>query len=176
MTIETIAGELQAEACGGEVLLYMTPPADWRLNRSLTLDGRTFPYHFVNSGVPHAVIPVDNLDLLDVQKIGAGFRYHSDFAPKGTNANFIAQNSAGGLRIRTYERGVEGETLACGTGMVASCLIAGKLGLVQPPVNIIPASGDTLVVNFTLTNDGATGVTLLGPAVHVFQGTLAYPG
>ena len=77
--------------------------------------------------------------------------------------------------MRTYERGVEAETLACGTGIVASGLIAGRLGLVKPPVRITAASGDVLEVNYTPTADGAARVTLLGPAVHVFRGTLDYP-
>ncbi len=174
MSIETVAGELQAEARGENVLLFMTEPTGWRLNRTLTLEGRAIPYHFVNSGVPHAVIPVDNLEDTDVRKLGAGFRYHNDFAPKGTNANFIQISGANTLRIRTYERGVEDETLACGTGMVAAGLVAGKLGLVHPSVHIIPASGDTLEVGFELTPAGARHVTLLGPAAHVFQGTLTY--
>ncbi|HBA84724.1 MAG TPA: diaminopimelate epimerase [Verrucomicrobia bacterium] len=176
MTIETIAGELKAEARDQEVLLYMTEPTDWRLNRSLDIDGKKLSYHFVNSGVPHVVVVTNDLEAIDVHKVGAAIRYHSDFAPKGTNANFIVQTGPGTLRIRTYERGVEGETLACGTGMVAACLVAGKLGLVKPPVKIVPASGDLLTVNYELTETGATQVTLLGPAVQVFQGTLSYPG
>jgi diaminopimelate epimerase len=176
MTIDTVAGELKAEARGDQVLLFMTEPIDWRLNRSLEIDGKKVSYHFVNSGVPHAVVVVNDLAAVDVQKMGATIRYHKDFAPKGTNANFITQTGSDTLQIRTYERGVEGETLACGTGMVAACLLAGKLGLVKPPVKISPASGDTLTVNYTLTENGAVNVTLLGPAVHVFQGTLSYPG
>jgi len=80
------------------------------------------------------------------------------------------------VHVRTFERGVEAETLACGTGMVASALIAGKLGRAAPPVRVFPASGDELAVAFTLAADGAHAVTLLGPAEYVFQGELTYPG
>jgi diaminopimelate epimerase len=176
MSIETPAGVVRAEARGDRVQLIMTEPRDWRFGRSLAIDGRTYAYDFVNSGVPHAVIRVDDLDGTDVHNLGRAFRYHADFAPKGTNANFIAITGPDSLRVRTYERGVEGETLACGTGMVACGLIAGKAGLVRTPVRITCASGDTLEVNFTNTADGATDVTLLGPAVHVFRGELDYPG
>jgi diaminopimelate epimerase len=69
---------------------------------------------------------------------------------------------------------VEGETLACGTGITAAALVAGKLGRVKPPVKVTCRSGDVLVVDYTLTADGAENVTLLGPAVHVFRGTLTY--
>ena len=144
------------------------------MSRTLTIDNRPLHYSFVNTGVPHAVVSVENLDSIDVQRMGAGIRYHDDFAPAGANANFIQVTGSDSLRVRTYERGVEGETLACGTGMTACGLIAGKLGLVRAPVKITPASGDLLQVNYELTADGARNVTLLGPAVHVFRGELSY--
>jgi diaminopimelate epimerase len=172
MTIDTVAGQLRAETLGDRVRLHMTPPKDWRMNFSLEIDGSELACHFVNSGVPHVVRIVDDLDDVDVQRIGSAIRYHHTFAPDGTNANFIHITGPRTLRIRTYERGVEEETLACGTGMVAAGLIAGKLGLVSAPVNITCASGDTLEVNFTLTDDSAEDVTLTGPAVHVYQGSL----
>jgi diaminopimelate epimerase len=176
MSIETPAGIVRAEARGDLVQLTMTEPHDWRMNRQIELFGRSYTYHFVNTGVPHVVIEVDDLAGTDVHKLGAAIRYHKEFAPKGTNANFIHLAPDGFLHVRTYERGVEGETLACGTGMVACGLIAGKIGRVTPPVKIVPASGDVLEVNYADTKDGATNVTLLGPAVHVFQGTLLYGG
>lgn len=172
MSIETPAGIVHAEARGNLVQLLMTEPKDWRLDGTLTIDGRVLAYDFVNSGVPHVVVRVDDLDATDVHNLGRAIRYHADFAPKGTNANFIQIAGPDALRVRTYERGVEGETLACGTGMVACGLTAGKRGLVQTPVRVTCASGDTLEVNFTPTVDGATDVTLLGPAVHVFRGEL----
>jgi diaminopimelate epimerase len=176
MTIETPAGLLRAEVSDDQVLLHLYEPKDWRLDRELVIDGLTHAYHFVNSGVPHVVMEVPDLDGLDVQKLGAAIRYHADFAPKGTNANFIQVTGPDALRLRTYERGVEGETLACGTGMVACGLVAGKRGRVRTPVKVTPASGDILEVGFTPTPEGATDVTLRGPAVHVFKGVLAYPG
>jgi diaminopimelate epimerase len=175
MTIDTVAGILSAEAFGDEVRLFMTPPRDWRMNRTLTLDGKTVAYGFVNSGVPHAVVEPPDLAACDVQKMGSGIRYHADFAPRGTNANFIKVTGPQSLMIRTYERGVEGETLACGTGIVASALVAARDGKVRAPVSVTAASGDTLTVDFKLAGDIATDVTLLGPAAHVFQGTVDYP-
>lgn len=174
MSIETGAGLVRADMDGEHVRLHMTEPTDWRLNQTLDLDGRAVAYHFVNSGVPHVVIEVDDLDQTDVQALGRAIRYHKDFSPKGTNANFISTSGTHSLAVRTYERGVEAETLACGTGIVAAGLIAGKLGRVFPPVRIRPASGDLLEVHFSLTSDGARNVTLFGPAVHVFRGELEY--
>ncbi|MEI6165583.1 MAG: diaminopimelate epimerase [bacterium] len=175
MRFETGAGIIAAEMVGDQVRLGMTTPKEWRLNQMLELDGVKRPYGFVNSGVPHVVMPLEDLDREDVAKTGASVRYHKDFAPKGTNANFIHVTGPSSLRVRTYERGVEAETLACGTGMVASGLIAGRMGWVKPPVKITCAGGDVLEVNFVLTGDGAQGVTLLGPAVYVFTGELDAP-
>ena len=174
MTIDTVAGVLKAAAMGDEVRLHMTPPTGWRLNKMLTLARKRIAYDFVNSGVPHAVIAVKDLAACDVQTLGSGIRYHKDFAPRGTNANFITVTGPQSLRIRTYERGVEAETLACGTGIVASALVSGRQDRVTPPVRVTAASGDVLTVDFRITKDGAEDVTLLGPAVHVFKGTLEY--
>lgn len=172
MTIETVAGLLHAEVLGERVLLGLTPPVDWRLNARLEAAGRDVAYSFVNSGVPHAVVQADDLVGCDVQGLGAVIRYHEAFAPAGTNANFFRVTGVQSLEVRTYERGVEAETLACGTGITASALIAARLGLVTPPVAVQAASGDVLEIGFRLTDDGAEDVTLLGPAVHVFRGTL----
>ena len=174
MRFETGAGIVHAEIFEDQVRLTMTTPHDWRLGGELVLDGATYRYDFVNSGVPHVVVQVPDLGAIDVPRLGAAIRYHADFAPKGTNANFIQITGPNALAVRTYERGVEGETLACGTGIVAAGLLAGKTGRVQPPVQITPASGDVLTVDYQLTPEGAEAVTLSGPAVHVFRGELFY--
>ena len=174
MTIDTKAGILSAQAKGDNVCLWMTQPKDWRLGSTLKAAGKAMKYGFVNTGVPHAVVEVKNLAVCDVQQLGAAIRYHKDFAPAGTNANFISVTGPHSIRIRTYERGVEGETLACGTGITAGALVAAMMGRVKPPVKVTAASSDILTVDFKLTDNGAEKVTLLGPAVHVFQGILEY--
>ncbi len=174
MRFETVAGTLSARRIGeDQVRLTMTPPKGWILNGSLDLDGVPTSFHFVNSGVPHVVIEVEDLGAVDVGRLGALIRYHERFQPAGTNANFIQVTGPDSLRIRTYERGVEGETLACGTGITAGGLVAGVLGRVSSPVRVTCASGDVLEVAFLKTPDGgAEQVTLTGPAVHVFRGEL----
>jgi len=174
LTIETRAGILRAEVMGQIVRLHLTPPGDWRLNGTLAVAGRELRYGFVNTGVPHVVARVENLTDWDVRAMGRAIRYHEAFAPAGANANFIIVTGPQSIRVRTYERGVEDETLACGTGIAASALIAARSGYVTPPVRVTAASGDVLTVDFTLTSDGAGNVTLLGPAVHVFEGVLEY--
>ena len=168
MSFETIAGILKASVTDTAVVLEMTPPEDWTLGRDLEIDGTTYACPSVNTGVPHVVVTVDDLDGLDVQKQGSAIRYHDAFAPAGTNANFVKVMEGNTLAVRTYERGVEGETLACGTGMVASALISALLGAVSPPVVMKPASGDTLSVDFDLSEDRASNVTLSGPSEYVF--------
>ncbi len=111
---------------------------------------------------------------MDVQDIGSTVRRHRQFAPAGTNVNFMEISPDGELYVRTYERGVEAETLACGTGVTACGLIAAKHGWVTLPVNVHVTSGDVLVVDGELTEDSACGVTLTGPTEHVFEGTIEY--
>lgn len=175
MHFETLAGIVGANVSGEQVRLTMTPPTDWRLNQRLELEQGPLEYHFVNSGVPHVVVPVDSVADIDVMAVGAAIRYHADFAPDGTNVNFVEKTGPQQISLRTYERGVEAETPACGTGIVASGLIFGRAQLVEPPVTIHSAGGHELMVDFKLTESGADCVTLQGPAEHVFQGTIVPP-
>jgi len=174
MTIETSAGPIKAQVMQKGVRLWMTGPEGWKLGGLLELAGRNLAYDFVNTGVPHVVIRTAELSKVNVCETGSAIRYHRDFAPAGTNVNFMDVSPDGELMVRTYERGVEAETLACGTGVTACGLIAAKRGWVALPVSIHVAGGDVLTVDGRLTADGADGVTLTGPAEHVFQGTIEY--
>ncbi len=167
MSIETAAGPVRAEILHPLVRLHLPPPRDWRLNLSMTWEMQEIPLHVVNSGVPHAVAVVQDLADVDVQALGSLIRRHSLFAPAGTNADFIEITGPDSLAIRTYERGVEAETLACGTGIAAAALVAEKLGLVRAPVHVKTAGGDTLEV-------GLSPLTLTGPAEHSFRGSIDY--
>ena len=174
MTIETGAGLLHAEILEARVRLRMTDPRDWRLGQTLVTEGRTFECDSVNSGVPHVVIRTPDLDGEDVRRFGRALRYHADFQPAGTNVNFVQIAGPDAIRIRTYERGVEDETLACGTGMVAAGLVAARRGWAGLPVRLLPASGDALEVAGRAEGERWTDVTLTGPAEHVFEGVLTY--
>ncbi len=174
MSIETAAGMLKAEILDNTVRIELTEPHGWETGGSLEIDGRQIKYGFVNTGVPHVVVEVDDLAGCDVKGLGAAIRYHAHFAPAGTNADFIHVTGTNSLSLRTYERGVEDETLACGTGIAASALIAYKLGKVKSPVEVKAASGDILVVGFRIDGDSVSNVTLTGLAVHVFQGEFKY--
>ena len=166
MRIETGAGLVRAEILAPPLVrLHLPPPKDWRLNLSIAWKNKELPLHFVNTGVPHAVAVMDDLATVDVPALGAFIRRHPLFAPAGTNADFIQIRGPDSLAIRTYERGVEGETLACGTGILAAALVAEKLSLVRAPVRVRAAGGDELEV-------GLAPLTLTGPAEHSFRGTI----
>ncbi len=172
MLIETGAGIVRAEIVSDRVRVRMPRPSEWRPHQSLNLDGLSLACDFVNTGVPHVVISVPDVEAVDVLGQGSSIRYHSAFAPAGANVNFMEVAEFDSLRIRTYERGVEAETLACGTGATACALVAGRLGKVVPPVDVTCASGDNLEIDYRLTEDGAEDVSLLGPACRVFQGEI----
>lgn len=173
MKFDTVAGVIAADILGeDQVRLTMTRPKDLKLHAELTLQDQKLDYHFVNSGVPHVVIEMTDLASQDIHSLGAAIRYHEAFQPNGTNVNFIEVTGPDSLNVRTYERGVEAETLACGTGMVACGLIAGALGKTSTPVKITCASGDVLEVDYRVTDNGMEDVTLSGPAVHVFKGEI----
>jgi len=147
LSFEAIAGTIHATVRGRRVKLQMTRPAGLAVDRTLTLRGRKYTYSFLNTGVPHAVLFVPDVSKADVAGVGRGIRTHKAFAPRGTNVNF-AQLVDGVLRVRTYERGVEAETLACGTGAVASGILASAHGLVDPPVPVLTSGGEKLIIHF----------------------------
>jgi diaminopimelate epimerase len=170
MKFETLAGMISAEFPGDQVRINMSAPHSLKLGQELNVAGQRLVVHSVNTGVPHAVVFVEDLEGVDVQGLGSGLRYHEAFAPKGTNANFVKITGPGQIAIRTYERGVEGETLACGTGMVACALIAHALHRFASPVSVKVRGGDTLRVGFEEHGADYRNVTLHGPADFVFQG------
>jgi len=172
ISFETQAGVIRAELKDDLVTLGMTEPTDLRLCLELGIVGDNKTVHFINSGVPHVVIPVPNIDDVDVRREGAAIRHHKIFSPSGTNVNFIEKRGPREIAIRTYERGVEDETLACGTGIVASALIFGATEGCQGPITVLARGGDELQVGFETVAGGFCNVTLTGPAEFVFEGTI----
>lgn len=170
---ETQAGLISAEFEEDQVRINMSAPHSLKMARELAVAGAALTVHSINTGVPHAVVFVSDLESVPVREWGAGLRYHEAFAPKGTNANFVQVLGLDSIAIRTYERGVEDETLACGTGMVACALIHHELTGVPGPVSVKVKGGDTLRVGFEEPAPHEyTNVTLLGPADFVFSGSV----
>ncbi len=173
VTFETIAGTLAAEIVEENIRIAMSVPKDLKLDTGVTIPGLDAALRFVNTGVPHVVAFVDDLASVEVVKHGAAIRYHEVFAPAGTNANFVKVIAPGHIAIRTYERGVEDETLACGTGMVACALMHHLLTGAPSPVKVDVKGGDTLEIGFEKTGETAfANVTLTGPADFVFEGDI----
>jgi diaminopimelate epimerase len=164
MRFETLAGIVESEVRGRSVKVRLTPPTDLKLN--ITAEGLNV--HYINTGVPHVVVLVERLDQIDVDKLGRKLRFSEVFSPKGANVNFV-EVMLDRIRVRTYERGVEGETLACGTGSVASAIVSSLIFKLKPPVEVEVGTGERLRVYF----DGELReVFLEGPTVWVYDGKL----
>ena len=172
LSFETPAGVIGATLQGELVRLEMSEPKDLKLGITIPLPGRQIAAHFVNSGVPHVVVPVDDLENVDVRGLGSAIRHHELFAPKGANANFLKERGDKQISIRTYERGVEDETLACGTGVVASALIFAAVRKTDGPIGVLVRGGNELQVAFDRAGDQFKNVTLTGSADFVFEGTI----
>ncbi|WP_203544794.1 diaminopimelate epimerase [Desulfovibrio sp. JC010] len=148
-----------------EVKVQLTPPEGLVVKQKLEIDGEEYEYHFANTGVPHVVVQVADVEDVDIKKLGAAFRYHEAFAPAGTNVNFVQIVDNDSLVVRTYERGVEDETYACGTGVSAVQLTLHEQGLTDAAVSVRTSGGEILKV---IIEDG--NVFLQGGAELTFSG------
>jgi diaminopimelate epimerase len=171
-SFETGAGVVRAQFHGEQVTVNLTRPRDLRLNETVLAAGAKLTVHSLDTGVPHAIVFVPDADQAMVQQLGAAIRFHEHFKPKGTNVNFVQVLGPGHIRVRTYERGVEGETLACGTGVSASALVSARVHQFTPPVKVRVHGGDTLEVTWTECAGEFDNVNLSGPADFVFKGTV----
>ena len=177
LKIDTKAGFLKAEVDKDSVKITMTTPRLIKLNLALAVNQHPLRVNFINTGVPHTVILCDDVSKIKVFEFGRLLRYHRRFQPAGTNVNFIEPKALDVIKVRTYERGVEDETLACGTGSVASAIIyALKLkesGLVKKEdfsIGVDTASGERLQVEFSIKGNSVTNVSLEGKARVICQG------
>jgi diaminopimelate epimerase len=172
MKFETGAGLLEAEVSGAMVRLRMSDPFNIKTGINIGIGKNMMIVHYINTGVPHVVHLVDDLSGYDVKKVGRAIREHSMFRPEGTNVDFIGEIHEGTAAIRTYERGVEDETLACGTGNVAGAVVLGLLGKAESPVEMKTMGGDTLKVYFKRSGNRISDVFLEGPAEKVYTGSV----
>lgn len=172
LSFETACGLIRAEIGDTTVTVNLTAPEALALNETIATSDGDKIVHSLNTGVPHAVLFVEDADAAMVASLGEEIRFHDHFAPAGTNVNFVQVQQPSHIRVRTYERGV-GETLACGTGVSASAMIAARLHDWPSPVAVDVLGGDTLDVAFAAEDDGFADVRLTGPAVFVFEGTIA---
>jgi diaminopimelate epimerase len=171
-TFETGAGVIQAVFHGECVTVNLTPPRDLQLAQKVITKEGPLTVHSINTGVPHAIIFVADADKAMVQQLGHEIRFHPNFAPKGTNVNFVQVLGKNSIRVRTYERGVEGETLACGTGVTAAALISARVHGFTSPIRVQVQGGDLLEVSFKDQGSEFSDVRLSGPAEFVFEGRI----
>jgi len=170
LKIETKAGIIPAEVNGDNVKIRLTDPKGIKLDIPLRVNGRMIRVNFVNTGVPHAVIFCAQLDKLSISEIGRAVRFHEKFSPSGTNVNFVEVLKPDSIKIRTYERGVENETLACGTGSTAAAIIFSLKTNFSGKVNVVTKSKEVLKVHFRRGGKRLEDVWLEGKAGIVYKG------
>ena len=172
LTFETDAGLVRAQVDKERVKVQMPEPSDLKLAYALEVPDRSLEISSINTGVPHVVVFVDQVDDVDVVTLGRDIRFHQSFAPAGTNANFVERSQGNAIKLRTYERGVEDETLACGTGAIASAIISAQRFKIQSPVTVETRSGVQLTIYFDVTDGHYHGVYMEGDARIIYTGEL----
>jgi diaminopimelate epimerase len=169
---ETLAGIISAQVNGKRVKLELTKPHSLRLDEKISIEGKELTLSSINTGVPHAVLFLRNLDHVDVVDMGRVIRFHPHYAPAGANANFVKVEDDSRLSVRTYERGVEDETLACGTGVVASALVSAFKGFVKSPVSVKTRGGEILMVHFEIEANEIRNVFFEGDVHIIYEGEM----
>lgn len=174
MTIETDAGIVSADILdGGQVTLALPPPTNFRAQRPLLVGNQTVHGSSITVGVPHYVLFLrDDLWSQNIAPLGSAIRRHPDLQPDGANVNFVSIRDGHSIEVRTYERGVEAETLSCGSGVVASAVTSGLFGKVQSPVSVLTRSGITYEVSFSLRDGHADDVRLKGDARLIYRSSI----
>jgi diaminopimelate epimerase len=172
LSFETDAGIVSGQVNADRARVKMPDPTDLRLDYSIDLTNGPMTLSSINTGVPHVVIIRDTVEDIDVFGLGREIRNHGAFAPAGTNVNFICQQGPGDLTIRTYERGVEDETLACGTGSIASALVSSMKLNWSSPVNLETRGGESLTIHFSANNGVFEDVYLEGDARIIYTAQL----
>jgi diaminopimelate epimerase len=173
LCFETAAGLVHAQVSGQRATVRLTDPHSLRLQVPITLRGQTIRVTTVNTGVPHAVVTATTVDEVDLPVLGREIRFHPQFAPEGVNVNFVCpEPSGGGIRIRTYERGVESETLSCGTGAVAGALVAAAQFGMTSPVRVHTRSGEALTVFFEQGDGQFHDIRQEGEVRFIYSGVL----
>ncbi|HEV8336544.1 MAG TPA: diaminopimelate epimerase [Candidatus Polarisedimenticolia bacterium] len=173
MRVETIKMVHDATIEGERVQFAMPPAARFRPDLKLKLDDQVLEGAFIDTGVPHVVVFRDVPHTVSINEIGRKLRFHPELGPEGANANFVMVVDEHTLAVRTYERGVEGETLSCGTGCVAAALVTTSLGMTRSPVACWTRSGVTLSVHFRGSPGAFSHIVLEGDARLIYQGNLS---
>jgi diaminopimelate epimerase len=172
LCFETLAGTNHTSVTGNIVRVKLPDPTDFRDYAPLEVKDGIFYFYYINTGVPHCVIFEENVENFPVVEIGREIRYHPHFQPAGTNVNFVHIVDENTIRVRTYERGVENETQACGTGSTASAIASVLLEKCKQPVTVITTSREKLIIDFESTMYTVTNVFLEGAVQYIFTGKI----
>src|SRR5262245_36001747 len=172
MRVETIKMVHDAVVEGERVRFSMPSAQRFKSGLSFRANDQLFEGATIDTGVPHLVVFRDTPHSVSIQDLGSKLRHHPDLGPEGANVNFVMVVDENTLSIRTFERGVEGETLSCGTGCVAAALVTSALGKTQSPVSCWTRSGVSLAVHFKGSEGAYTGILLEGDARLIYQGNL----
>jgi diaminopimelate epimerase len=172
LSFETEAGIISARISNGRVKVNMPDPADLKLDYEIALKKGPLNVCSLNTGVPHVIIMKDQIEAIEVVDQGREIRYHADYAPAGTNVNFVCRRSDDEIAIRTYERGVEDETLACGTGSIAAALIAACKLEMKSPIRVQARSGEYLTIFFKIEDQRFHDIYMEGDARIIYHGEL----
>lgn len=174
MRFHTLAGIVEAKVNPGDISVKVSRPKDLQTGIGLEVDAMSEVVHFINTGVPHTILFTKDLDAVPVDALGRKIRTHSRFSPAGTNVNFVEVSGGERIRVRTYERGVEAETLACGTGAIASAIISHATGNVPHSPVLVNMPGGSLKIDFTNSNGEYQDVWLTGEVSFIFTGTFVF--
>ena len=175
-SIDTLAGTILAEAKGEVANVRLSDPKDYRADIEIDVNRHPLHVSYIDTGVPHAIVYVDDLEMIDVYKLGQVIRQHSTFQPRGTNVDFVEQLSADLVDVRTFERGVENETRACGTGSVAAAIVTYLKShprirnQKKAKMHVRTRSKEILEVTFDIINGRVTNVWLKGSAKFIARG------
>jgi diaminopimelate epimerase len=172
MSFETLAGIVEAQVINGRVKVKMTDPVELKTDYTIDLKSGPLLISSINTGVPHVVIVKDSIDDADIVDVGREIRFHDVFAPAGTNVNFVSPVKGSTISIRTYERGVEDETLACGTGAAASAIVMAHKTRINSPVNVLTRSGGYLNIFFKEKEGKYYDICLQGDARIIYRAQL----
>lgn len=172
ITVETNIGILEAEVVGDSVKLRFVGPGEVRLNQKLTVDGTEISGDYVKLGDPHFVVSPREFPTTSIVPLARKIRNHETFAPAGANVHFIHIVSRQKLRIRTYEKGVEDETLACGSGCISASITTFLQKQTDPPITFEPYSGIPVKVHFQTGRD-FQDLYLEGDARLIYRGELS---
>ena len=174
LRFEALGFLYEAEISEPSVRLHMRDPKNYRPGIRVSAGGIDYTVSFVDTGAPHVVTFVSDLDSVDVQGAGSALRHSAAFAPDGVNVNFVHVIGPRDIDIRTYERGVEAETLACGTGSIAGSVVGAVERGLDLPVRVRVRSGEIITVDGARAEKAFQGITLEGSAIILYWGKMLY--